>query len=91
MFSISLFCANILLSEKNISEMEVVDFRPGMGNDPEPATREQILELMKQKDNLEEEIKALNQVLESQKVGMDDTLVDAEGFPRADIDVYQVR
>ena len=71
--------------------MEVVDFRPGMGNDPEPATREQILELMKQKDNLEEEIKALNQVLESQKVGMDDLLVDAEGFPRADIDVYQVR
>ena len=46
---------------------------------------------MKQKDNLEEEIKALNQVLESQKVGMDDPLVDAEGFPRADIDVYQVR
>ena len=70
--------------------MEVVDFRPGMGNDPEPATREQILELMKQKDNLEEEIKALHQVLESQKVGMDDPLVDAEGFPRSDIDVYQV-
>jgi len=71
--------------------MEVVDYRPGMVNDPEPATREQVLELMKQKDNLEEEIKALNQVLDSQKVGMDDPLIDAEGFPRADIDVYQVR
>ena len=62
-----------------------------MGNDQEPSTREQVLELMKQKDDLEEEIKALNQVLESQKVGMDDVLVDAEGFPRSDIDVYQVR
>ena len=81
----------MLTFSENISDMEVVDFRPGMGNDPEPATREQILELMKQKDSLEEEIKALNQVLESQKVGMDDPLVDAGGFPRADIDVYQVR
>merc|ERR1719430_1275600 len=46
---------------------------------------------MKQKDIIEEEIKALNEVLESQNVGMDDPLVDQEGFPRADIDVYQVR
>ena len=74
-----------------ISDMEVTDYRPGMGNNPEPATREQVLELMKEKDNLEEEIKALHQVLESQKVGMDDSLVDQEGFPRSDIDVYQVR
>ena len=72
-----------------LTKMEVVDFRPGM-QDSEPATREQVLELMKQKDALEEEIKALNQVLESQKVGMDDPLVDVEGFPRADIDIYQV-
>eukprot|EP00092_Neocalanus_flemingeri_P031506 GFUD01034216.1.p1 GENE.GFUD01034216.1~~GFUD01034216.1.p1 ORF type:complete len:217 (+),score=62.64 GFUD01034216.1:40-690(+) len=71
--------------------MEVVDFRPGMGNDPEPATREQVMDLMKQKDNIEEEIKALHEVLESQKVGMDEPLVDGEGFPRSDIDVYQVR
>ena len=70
--------------------MEVIDFRPGMGNDPEPATREQVLNLMKQKDDLEEEIKALHEVLKSQKVGMDDPLVDQEGFPRSDIDVYQV-
>ena len=74
-----------------ISDMEITDYRPGMGNAPEPATREQVLELMKQKDNIEEEIKALNEILESQKVGMDDPLVDQEGFPRSDIDVYQVK
>ena len=30
-------------------------------------------------------------VLQQQDVGMDGPLVDAEGFPRADIDVYSVR
>ena len=45
---------------------------------------------MKQKDALEAELKALSQVLESQGCGMEDPLVDGEGFPRADIDVYQV-
>ena len=45
---------------------------------------------MKQKDALEAELKALGQVLESQGCGMEDPLVDGEGFPRADIDVYQV-
>ena len=45
---------------------------------------------MKQKEALEAELKALSQVLESQGCGMEDPLVDGEGFPRADIDVYQV-
>ena len=45
---------------------------------------------MKQKDALEAELKALGQVLESQGCGMEDPLVDGEGFPRSDIDVYQV-
>ena len=54
-------------------------------------TREQVMEMMKQKDGLEEEIKALHDVLKSQGAGMDDPLVDGEGFPRSDIDVYQVR
>merc|ERR1711936_905297 len=74
-----------------ITEMEIEDFRPGMDISSEPYTREQVLELMKQKEDLEEEIKALNQVLESQNVGMEEPLVDEEGFPRGDIDVYQVR
>ena len=70
--------------------MEIEDFRPGMSGQEEPATREQVLELMKEKDKLEEEITALNQVLKSQNVGMEEPLVDEKGFPRADIDVYQV-
>ena len=45
---------------------------------------------MKQKDALEAELIAPGQVLESQGCGMEDPLVDGEGFPRADIDVYQV-
>ena len=49
-----------------------------------------VLDLMKDKEALEAELKALGQVLESQGCGMDDALVDGEGFPRSDIDVYQV-
>jgi len=58
---------------------------------PEALTRDQLLQLIKQKENLEKEIKALHDVLKSQNVGMDDALIDGEGYPRADIDVYQVR
>ena len=42
------------------------------------------------KENLEKDIVALSEVLKSQGVGMDEPLVDDEGYPRADIDVYQV-
>jgi 26S proteasome non-ATPase regulatory subunit 9 len=54
-------------------------------------TRPEVLEFIKAKDSLEEDIKGLYEVLKSQGAGMDDPLVDEEGFPRADIDVYQVR
>ena len=71
------------------------------------------MEMIKQKEKLEEEIRALQEVLNTQNVGeefaidhlyplvcdhhlctsagMDEPLVDGEGFPRSDIDVYQVR
>merc|ERR1711872_709111 len=58
---------------------------------PENYTRPQVLDMIKEKEILEDEIKGLTEVLTSQGVGMDEPLVDAEGFPRADIDVYQVR
>ncbi|KAH3700772.1 26S proteasome non-ATPase regulatory subunit 9-like [Dreissena polymorpha] len=49
-------------------------------------------QLIKKREELEAEIKALNEVLDSQKsVGMDGPLVDSEGFPRSDIDIYSVR
>lgn len=51
-----------------------------------------IQELMRRKEEIEAQIKANYEVLESQKgVGMNEPLVDREGYPRADVDLYQVR
>ncbi|KAJ8034616.1 26S proteasome non-ATPase regulatory subunit 9 [Holothuria leucospilota] len=54
--------------------------------------KEQVSELIAKKDSIEAEIKELYGVLETQKnVGMEEPLVDTEGYPRNDIDVYAVR
>ncbi|KAF8951562.1 putative 26S proteasome regulatory subunit [Haplosporangium bisporale] len=50
----------------------------------------QAQELMKQKDNIEAEIRSLQDELQAQKVGMTDRLVDSNGFPRSDIDLVAV-
>ncbi|XP_051490402.1 26S proteasome non-ATPase regulatory subunit 9 [Apus apus] len=51
-----------------------------------------VQQLVKRKDEIEAQIKAYYELLEDQKgVGMNEPLVDAEGFPRDDIDLYQVR
>ncbi|XP_066465942.1 26S proteasome non-ATPase regulatory subunit 9 [Tiliqua scincoides] len=48
--------------------------------------------LLKKKDEIEAQIKAYYEVLEDQKgVGMNEPLVDVEGYPRDDVDIYQVR
>ncbi|XP_048370487.1 26S proteasome non-ATPase regulatory subunit 9 isoform X1 [Sphaerodactylus townsendi] len=48
--------------------------------------------LLKKKDEIEAKIKAYYDVLEDQRgVGMNEALVDVEGYPRTDIDIYQVR
>ncbi|NP_001290692.1 26S proteasome non-ATPase regulatory subunit 9 [Esox lucius] len=54
-------------------------------------TMEDVQSLIKKKDQIEEQIKAYYGVLEDQSVGMEGPLVDAEGFPRADVNVYQIR
>ncbi|NP_001002436.2 26S proteasome non-ATPase regulatory subunit 9 [Danio rerio] len=55
-------------------------------------TEEDVRQLIKRKDDIEEQIKAYYDMLESQAgVGMDGPLVDVEGFPRADVDLYKVR
>ncbi|XP_051947609.1 26S proteasome non-ATPase regulatory subunit 9 [Xyrauchen texanus] len=55
-------------------------------------TEEDIRLLIKRKDEIEEQIKAYYDTLEDQgDVGMHGPLVDAEGFPRADVDLYTVR
>ncbi|XP_061623982.1 26S proteasome non-ATPase regulatory subunit 9 [Phyllopteryx taeniolatus] len=52
--------------------------------------------LIKKKDDIEEQIKAYYDVLEDfwfsqQGVGLDGPLVDAEGYPRSDVNLYQIR
>lgn len=45
--------------------------------------REELLELMKQKDDIEKELNDLGNELQSQNnVGMKEELVDKEGYPR---------
>ncbi|KAJ8919023.1 hypothetical protein NQ315_016928 [Exocentrus adspersus] len=53
--------------------------------------RTHVLELMKQKDKIENEIQALTMILTQNGVGMRDPLVDAQDFPINSIDTYQVR
>jgi 26S proteasome non-ATPase regulatory subunit 9 len=47
--------------------------------------------LMAEKEEIENKIKDLESVLKSQGVDMKSSLVDQQGFPRADIDIYLVR
>uniref|UniRef100_A0A8D0KNC3 26S proteasome non-ATPase regulatory subunit 9 n=1 Tax=Salvator merianae TaxID=96440 RepID=A0A8D0KNC3_SALMN len=59
---------------------------------PKTVTVSDVQLLMKKKDEIEAQIKAYYEVLEDQKgVGMNEPLVDVEGYPRADVDIYQVR
>ncbi|XP_059485239.1 26S proteasome non-ATPase regulatory subunit 9 [Neocloeon triangulifer] len=56
------------------------------------SARNAVLQLMKQKEAIEAEIKCFHDILRTNgNVGMHGTLVDGEDFPRNDIDVYQVR
>ncbi|RKP36868.1 hypothetical protein BJ085DRAFT_16515 [Dimargaris cristalligena] len=48
-------------------------------------------ELLDRKDIIENQLRTLEASLHKQGVGLNDPLIDAEGFPRADIDVSAVR
>ncbi|KAF2735713.1 26S proteasome non-ATPase regulatory subunit 9 [Polyplosphaeria fusca] len=48
-------------------------------------------ELVAEKDRVEAELKELGKVLDSHGVNMNTTLTTFDGFPRADIDVAQIR
>ncbi|XP_055531566.1 26S proteasome non-ATPase regulatory subunit 9 [Wyeomyia smithii] len=58
---------------------------------PSTTSRDTVLELIKQKDSIEAKISDQGKILQANRVGMDDPLVDGNGYPRSDIDVYQVR
>ncbi|XP_040433379.1 26S proteasome non-ATPase regulatory subunit 9 [Cygnus olor] len=62
--------------------------QPGAGG---AVTAGAVLQLVRRKDELEARIRACYELLRDSGVGPDEPLVDAEGFPRADIDVYRVR
>jgi len=51
----------------------------------------EVREKIDKKDEIEKEILALHEVLESHHTNMTDELVDGEGFPRSDVDVLTVR
>lgn len=53
--------------------------------------REDVLDLMKEKEVIESEIKELTGILTKNGVGMTDSLVDSEDFPINAIDIHQVR
>lgn len=53
--------------------------------------RDRVMKLMQDKDKIESEIREQTAILETNNVGMHDSLVDSEGYPRNDIDVYKVR
>uniref|UniRef100_U5ER96 26S proteasome non-ATPase regulatory subunit 9 n=1 Tax=Corethrella appendiculata TaxID=1370023 RepID=U5ER96_9DIPT len=58
---------------------------------PSSSTRDEVLKLIDKRDKLDQEMKELFSVLESNHVDMNDSLVDADGYPRNDVDVYQIR
>lgn len=53
--------------------------------------RSEATKLMALKDQLTNAIGQQEAILQSQNVGMNDTLIDKDGYPRADVDVYAVR
>ncbi|KAF2864822.1 26S proteasome non-ATPase regulatory subunit 9 [Massariosphaeria phaeospora] len=56
-----------------------------------PKAQLSLQELIAEKDRVEAELKALGQVLDSHGVHMTTSLTTFDGFPRADIDVAQIR
>lgn len=58
---------------------------------PNTTERERLRQLMQQKDALEARIEQHGLVLRQQHCDMHTPLVDADGFPRSDCDVLQVR
>ncbi|KAH9479228.1 26S proteasome non-ATPase regulatory subunit 9 [Psilocybe cubensis] len=58
---------------------------------PSPSPADHARALMARKDEIESELQEQIDILKSNNVTMDTPLVDAEGFPRADIDLWVVR
>ncbi|KAL7955092.1 hypothetical protein V8C34DRAFT_292651 [Trichoderma compactum] len=55
------------------------------------AGKQSFAELQRKKDDMEAELKALGSVLDSHGVDMQTPLLTRDGFPRADLDIAQIR
>ncbi|KAL3458621.1 hypothetical protein BJX64DRAFT_266263 [Aspergillus heterothallicus] len=64
---------------------------PTSGGIPRDLSKLSMSDLMKHKENIEEELSALSSVLTSHGVNMNTSLTTFDGFPRDDIDVAQIR
>lgn len=62
-----------------------------VGYNMDGPARDRVMKLIQEKDRLEAAIREQTAILETNLVGMHDPLVDQEGYPRNDIDVYKVR
>lgn len=59
---------------------------------PSTSHKDEVMKLIERKEQIERSINDCGHILAANKnVGMNESLLDAEGFPRADIDVYAVR
>lgn len=63
----------------------------GMTLPAQDTAAEQVRALMLRKEGIEAEMEAQFSILKAQNCNMQTPLIDEEGFPRADIDVYLVR
>lgn len=76
----------------DIHEPTVVPSGPtSQGPSSSAAPKQTLKQLIEQKENLEAELSALGSVLDSHGVNMRTGLTTFDGFPRADIDVPQIR
>lgn len=59
---------------------------------PSTSHKEEVMKLMEKKEQIERAINDCGHILTANKnIGMNESLLDEEGFPRNDIDVYAVR
>lgn len=59
---------------------------------PSTSHKEEVMKLIAKKEQIERAINDCGNILAANKnIGMNESLLDAEGFPRSDIDVYAVR
>ncbi|KAH9381673.1 hypothetical protein HPB48_000354 [Haemaphysalis longicornis] len=56
-----------------------------------PLSIERLTQLKERKLEIEAAIAARNEILDANGVGMDEPMVDNDGYPRGDIDVYKVQ